>query len=328
MRWGLVGSGTIVTQFVEDLQIRPESEIVAVYSRSVEKAKIFAQKYDIGTVHKTLEDLLDDDNIDCVYIGVPNYLHKDYVIKSVEAGKHVLCEKPMGINKSQVKAMIDAAEKNRVLLMEGMWTRFFPIMETLREWFANGTLGELRAADISLGYNAILNNEEQTWRFDSKNGFGALMDMGVYCVHFALDLNEGKMPDDLYGVAKIVNGIDYYNSFTMNFGDKIITATSSIVNDTSLLANVYTDKGEICIFGPWWYPTKVEIKLMDGKNFSLNVPRQREGLHYEVAAFEKCVQDGITDCPNSSHENSISAISIMDTLRKKWGVRYPQDSEL
>ncbi|MCQ5130475.1 Gfo/Idh/MocA family oxidoreductase [Butyricicoccus faecihominis] len=327
MRWGIIGSGTIVTQFVNDTRQLNDTELAALYSRSAEKAARFAAQHGIGKAYASLQEMLADSTIENIYIGVPNNLHLDYVLQCVAAGKNVLCEKPMGINQTQVQTMLQAAKQNHVLLMEGMWTRFFPVMHTLRGWFADGTLGNLRAANISLGYNAIAAGETATWRFDLKSGFGALMDMGVYGVHFALDLCGGAAPTTIQGAAHIANGLDYYNSYLLNFGGKLISASSSIVNDTDLTAKIYTDKGEVEIGAPWWYPTDISLSLISGEKRTIRFPREADGLHYEVQVFEQCAQRGLTECPLSSHKNSLQAIAIMDELRKQWHVRYPQDDQ-
>lgn len=325
MRWGIIGAGTIVTQFVNDTKQLEDVKIAAIYSRTLEKTKAFAEKHGIEKVCATIEELLEDPSIDNVYIGVPNYLHLDYILRCVAAKKNVLCEKPIGINRKQVEQMLAAAKDNGVLLMEGMWTRFFPLMKTLRQWLGDGTLGELRAADISLGYNAIHAGEQATWRFDPKSGFGALMDMGVYGVHFALDLLGIEEMPKVQGVATVVNGLDYFNSYILQARDKIVSVTSSIVNDTDLTAKIYTDKGELVIGAPWWYPTKMTFSRIGGGTESFEFTRQADGLQYEVIDFEQCVREGKLECDLSSHANTRMAIDIMDELRRQWGVRYPQD---
>lgn len=325
MRWGIIGTGTIATQFMGDIRQYREAKAVAVYSRSYEKTRKFAETWGIEKDCASLDELLADPGVENVYIATPNNLHKEYILRCAAAKKNILCEKPMGINRGEVETMLAAAREHGVLLMEGMWTRFFPVMGTLRRWLRDGSIGKVRAAEISLGYNAIKAGETATWRFDLKSGFGALMDMGVYGVHFALDLCPGEAPSEVYGAASVVDGIDHHNSFTLNFGGKIVTVVSSIVNDTDLAARIYTDQAEITVAAPWWYSKELTVSMMNGEKAVFSAPRDGEGLQYEVRAFEECAMARGTECPLSSHANSIAAIDIMDRLRKSWGVNYPQD---
>lgn len=327
MRWGIIGAGTIVTQFLQDTKQLADVQIVAIYSRTAAKSKQLATEYGIEKVCETIEELLGDPSVEHMYIGVPNHLHAQYVHACIAAKKNVLCEKPLAINRGQAERMIAAAAENGVLLMEGMWTRFFPLMKRLRAGLADGSFGTLRAASISLGYNALYAGEQSTWRFDLKSGFGALMDMGVYGVHFALDLCGAQAMPEIRSMAQVVGGLDYYNSFILRFGEQLISVTSSITNDTDLTATLYTDKGELTIGAPWWYPTEMTFKPFGGEAEKLEFPRAADGLQYEVQDFEQCVREGARDCPLSSHQNTLRAFDIMDELRRQWGVHYPQDGD-
>jgi len=325
MRWGVIGSGIIALQFVTDVAVSKEIEVLGVFSRSFEKTEAFAKEHGIERAYKSLDDMLNDPEIEAVYVAVPNSLHRETVIQAAKAKKHILCEKPLGINLREASEMFEAAEENGVVLMEGMWTRFFPVMCDLRQKMADGHFGELYQADISLGYNAIFAGEETTWRFDPKNGFGALMDMGVYAVHLALDITGEKEPDEVYSMATVKNGIDYYNNFIMRFGTILIHGTSSICNDTDPTARLYFEKGEVEIFGNWWHSRSYTFKPSGGEADEFCFEREAEGLHYEAEAFQNYVKSGNGDCTLSSKHNSLLAIRIIEEMRKSWGVTYPQD---
>ena len=325
MRWGIVGTGVIALQFVADMAATDEVEIAGVYSRSHEKTVAFAKEHGIKKAYGSLDEMLADSEIEIVYIALPNNLHREAVIKAANAGKHILCEKPLGINTAEAREMFEAASQNDVVLMEGMWTRFFPLMCDLREKIARGEFGELYQAELSLGYNAIFAGEEASWRFNPESGFGALTDMGVYPVHFALDLTGGKMPDELYGIATVKNGIDYYNSFTMRFGTVLVSCVSSICNDTDVTARLYFEKGELVIAGNWWHPRSYTFRPSGEEAVEYRFDRTAEGLHYEAEAFQNYVKSGDAACALCSRQNTLTALTIMDKLRKDWGVIYPQD---
>ncbi|MGI6776865.1 MAG: Gfo/Idh/MocA family protein, partial [Acetivibrionales bacterium] len=213
------------------------------------------QKYDIPTVHGTITSLLQDKNIDNIYVCVPNNLHKEMVLAAIEAGKNVLCEKPMGVNKAEVTEMVSAAKQKNVLLMEAMWTRFFPAMEKALSFCNNGTAGNVRSVSIDLGYDGEVAGERGTWHFDNRYGTGALLDMGIYAV-FLSHYIFGKKPDHIYGHAYVNNGIDEYNTATLIYGNSHTVLSSSIVNDTSCSVHINCENGVVTIPTYWWHPDK------------------------------------------------------------------------
>src|SRR3712207_3503491 len=182
-RWGILGTGAIAGQFVRGLRSLPEAEVFAVGSRSEASAVKFADKRNISRRHASYDDLASDPDVDVVYIATPHPFHAENATLCLEAGKAVLCEKPFCVNAAEAERVVKLAREKGLFIMEGMWTRFFPLMEEVRRLVSEGAIGEVRMLNVDFGFRAGF--EPASRLFDPKLGGGALLDVGVYCVSFA-----------------------------------------------------------------------------------------------------------------------------------------------
>lgn len=181
-RWGIMGCGGISNDFTLALRSVPGASVAAVSTaNSLPRANEFAAKHGVKTSYGNYDSLLADKNVDIVYVGTYNTTHYDLVLKSLQAGKHVVCEKPMGVNSRQVKAMVATARQNKRFLMEAMWTRFFPAMRQCRQLIYDGAIGEVRKVDADFGV-PIPVSTDRVWKLESAGG--ALLDLGVYPLYF------------------------------------------------------------------------------------------------------------------------------------------------
>ena len=154
IRWGILGTGNIARQFAADLTAVPEAQLLAVGSRAADTAQNFADSFNVPRPYPSYEQLINDPEIDVVYIATPNMLHMENTIACIKAGKAVLCEKPFAMNARQAKKMIDAARKEKRFLMEAMWTRFLPLIVQVRDWLKQGSIGQLRMFRANFGFKA------------------------------------------------------------------------------------------------------------------------------------------------------------------------------
>ena len=182
-RWGILGTGAIARQFVQGLRSLPEAEVFAVGSRSEASATKFADKWNIPRRHASYDVLASDPDVDVVYIATPHPIHAGNATLCLEAGKAVLCEKPFSVNAAEAERVVELARERRIFIMEGMWTRFFPLMEEVRRLVSGGAIGEVRMLNVDFGFRADLDPASRL--FDQRLGGGALLDVGVYCVSFA-----------------------------------------------------------------------------------------------------------------------------------------------
>ena len=182
-RWGILGTGAIARQFVQGLRSLPEAEVFAVGSRSEASATKFADKRNIPRRHASYDVLASDPDVDVVYIATPHPFHAENATLCLQAGKAVLCEKPFCVNAAEAERVVELAREKRLFIMEGMWTRFFPLMEEVRRLVSEGAIGEVRMLNVDFGFRADLDPASRL--FDQRLGGGALLDVGVYCVSFS-----------------------------------------------------------------------------------------------------------------------------------------------
>jgi predicted dehydrogenase len=322
MQWGIIGSGFIANQFARDSAALPDVTIQAVYSRSHEKAAAFAKAYGIPKAYGALDALLSDTDIENIYIAAPNALHRPLALAAIAAGKNVLCEKPLAVNAREAREITAAARNKNVFFMEAMWTRFFPaVCKALS--LAGREAGEFCFASVDLGYDGVLAGERGTWHFDRRFGAGALMDMGIYALWLSYFL-FGRKPNSVLGQSHIENGIDETTTAILTCG-KHYAFTCSLVSDTACSAAIYCTRGTIILPRYWWHPSSCIFIPGEGDPVTYAYPFEREGLQYEIAAFEDAARQGLTEHPYLSHEASHSVMETMDSLRRMLGICYPAD---
>jgi len=151
VRFGIIGSGYIAQKFTEAMLYVKSGEIIAVVSKDEISAKRFAKKNGIQKIHSSVENLLEDELVDVVYVATPNHLHKGQSILALNAGKHVLCEKPFALNTDEAKKVVDLAREKNKFCMEGMWSRFIPLYEELKKFLASDKIGEVRRVEMNFG---------------------------------------------------------------------------------------------------------------------------------------------------------------------------------
>lgn len=177
IRWGILGPGDIARVFAKGLSFLPDAELVAVGSRSMERAKKFAEEFEVPHPHGSYGELVRDPDVDVIYVCTPHPFHKENSLLALNAGKAVLCEKPFTINAKEAEEVISVARKKKLFVMEAMWTRFLPVMEKVREWLSEGVIGEVRMLSAQVGFRSGWNPEARSeagawWRCPA--GYGML----------------------------------------------------------------------------------------------------------------------------------------------------------
>ena len=331
-RWGIVGTGNISGQFADSLKYVEGAEIYAAASRDASKARAFGDKFGAVKCYGSYEEMAKDDDIDIVYIGTPNSAHMDNVMLFLEAGRSVLCDKPLGANSAQVKAMVNKAREKDVFFMEGMWTRFFPTIRKVLEWVKAGRIGDPQTLFVTLGYDG--GPDHSKWRFQRSMAGGALLDVGIYPLAMAFSL-FGTDYVSLSGSATVRGGVDEVNSFTLEYaGGKIASLGSAISLKMDNIAIISGPKG--CIrFGEgdtWWHPWRAELLLTGDDLFHCNggrelfeLPFPSTGFQYEAAAVQSYVAQGLKEAPEMTLDETIKIAETMDKLRRMWGVVYDED---
>jgi len=216
---GILGPGFVATRAVLPALLRiPQARLLAVASRDSERARAVASQFGIERAYSDYQALLDDRDVDAVYIALPNHLHHPWTLRAAEAGKHVLCEKPLAMNAAECDEMITACQRAHVLLMEAVMYRFHPRMLFLKQLLDNGELGALRFlhAAFSFPFNAPDN-----YRAYREYGGGALLDVGCYCIHAARWLVASD-PRHIQGISRSKDGIDVDIQALLSFDRSVI----------------------------------------------------------------------------------------------------------
>jgi predicted dehydrogenase len=323
VRWGILAPGNIAKRFAEGLKALPDAKLVAVGSRTQEKADAFADEFDAPNRHGSYQALVDDPNVDIVYVASPHPLHKEHSLLALNAGKAVLCEKPFTINAAEAREVIETARRKNLLLIEGMWSRWFPAMARLRELVREGAIGDVRMVQADFGFRAGVNPEGRL--FNPALGGGALLDVGVYCVSFAAMLLG--TPSRIEALATLgETGVDEQSAVLLGYPKgEIALLSTAIRTNTPQEATVIGTDGHIKLPSPWWNPKTLVVKRGGQDTETLDVPYESNGFHYEAAEAMRCLREGKTESDVLPLDETVAVMETLDAIRARWGLKYPME---
>ena len=323
IRWGILAPGNIAKQFARGLAALPDAELVAVGSRSQERADKFGDEFGAARRHGSYGDLVNDPDVDAVYVASPHSGHREHTILCLEAGKPVLCEKPFAINAAQAREMIDTARSKGVFLMEAMWTRFLPAVVKVREWLAEDAIGDVQMLVADFGFGASFNIESRL--FDPARGGGALLDVGIYPVSFA-SMVFGGPPTRIVSMAqKCESGVDERSAAVFGYdGGRLAIVYTAICTTTPQVACIMGSKGRIDMPAPFWKATRATLSAGD-RNEAVDIPFEGNGYNYEAAEVARCLREGRLESEVIPLDETLSVVETMDTIRAQWGLKYPME---
>lgn len=219
LNWGFLGTARINRKLIEPLRTSPRNELYAVGSRSEERARSYAEEWDVPVAHGSYEALLADEEVDVVYVPLPNHLHADWTVKALEAGRHVLCEKPLALTPDEVDRIVNASNAADRIVAEAFMYRHHPQTLRIRELVDEGAIGELRL--LRSGFTFSLDRPNDI-RWEADKGGGALWDVGCYPVSFVRFVT-GKEPKVVYGTQRIgETGVDVQFTAQLGFAGGIV----------------------------------------------------------------------------------------------------------
>ena len=327
IRFGFWGIGDIAGRVIPCFEYATGVRVDAAAARELERAQAFAQKWGIPKAYGSYDELFADADIDAVYIGTPHPLHEDVVVRALRAGKHVVCEKPMGANAAQVERMIDEARRQKRFLMEANWRRFFPAMMQLRQMVREGALGEIRLIESSCGFYAPWQGNEEKRLFNPGLGGGAMLDMGIYCLSFTWDMLGGKLPQSIQATAQLApTGVDLQTAMLMQYDNgPLAVGTTAIGTALPPLLRVIGSKGRAEL-------DESDLSVLrytdaQGKEQLLACPFEGKGYQYEFMAAADCIRAGQLESDISPLQQSLDMARASDEVRRQIGVHYPFDEE-
>ncbi len=321
--WGILGPGGIARAFAKDLTLLEGHTIGAVGSRSIDNAHSFAKDFG-GTAYGSYEQLVKDPTIDAIYVATPHPAHHDNVILALNAGKPVLCEKPFAVNAGEAQAMVDAAAKNKVALMEAMWARFLPHYSKVREIIASGVLGPILSIHADHGQRLADQNIPRL--VEPHLAGGALLDLGIYPISFA-HMILGN-PASITSSAIMTNkGVDAQTSmiFTYQSGAQSVL-TTTMIEQTPCRAVVAGLHGWLEIDRTFYNPASMRVVLNDGTVTQYPNTYTGHGLREQAESFKQLVQSGKVQSEILSWQDTIDIMKTMDAVREQIGLKYPFES--
>lgn len=299
VRWGLLSTARFNEPIIEALRQCKRSKISAVASRSLKKAKDYAHKHKIEKYYGSYQEMFDDPEIDVVFISLPNSMHGYWTLKAIEAGKHVLCEKPFVNSIEEFENIERALEKNKVTIMEGLAYIYHPQTQKLLEILQSKKIGDVHMMDAKLHIQLDTGHlaqkpEHGEIRLDPQLGGGSLWDLGIYCSSILLLLNENKLPKEVCAF-KIngESGVDIATTGIIKFNENLLAHFSTdFYTEFSANLTIYGTKGKIELNGPWhpsfFKENSIIIKYDDGHKESIATPIGNPFI-YEIQAMEDAI---------------------------------------
>ena len=341
LNWGFIGTGAIAKAFAHGLSQTESGKAVAVGSRTTESANAFGDMFGIPNRHDSYESLLSDEEVQAVYISTPHPFHGEWTIRAAEAGKHVLCEKPFGLNHGQGMAMVEAARENGVFLMEAFMYRCHPQTQKLAELIRDGVIGDVRMIRATFGFGGGNTINPASRLFDKKMGGGAILDVGGYPISMSRLIAGAAVgmpfddPIEVVAAGKLgETGVDEWAAAVLNFDSGIVAQVATAVRvspDNSL--HIYGSDGMISVPDPWKAnrkqaePGSIIIQSKDDER-TIEVPADRTSFAYEADMAAGVISTGGDEAewPGMTWDDTLGNLGTLDKWRNSIGLVY--DAEL
>ncbi len=319
-RWGILGAGRIAEKFCTAMSVVEGSQVYAVASRDLQKAKDYAEKFHAEKFYDSYEDLVTDANVDIVYIATPHAFHLEQAILCLNNGKAVLCEKPLSLSYEQSSKMIELATEKKLFLMEGMWSRFMPSIERILSLIKEDAIGKPQYLAVDFGFTAPYDIEGRL--FNKSLGGGSVLDIGVYAI-FLATLVFGE-PSGVKSVSKLSpTGVDEYANMVLQYHNgETAHLLTSIVFNTSLEAEIVGTNGRIKIKSPWYKATEFTLYPKDAEPQHFSMPHESNGFEHEIREVMHCLDNDLLQSPKMPHDFTLSVSKIMDEVLRQAGVSY------
>lgn len=357
-QWAIIGTGTIAHAFADGLKALPDAHLLAVSSREISKANAFAQTHHIPHPYASHQEMLQNPDIQAVYIAAPHTAHKQLALDCIDVGKAVLVEKPFTLNAAEAKEIIDRAQQKGVFCMEAMWMRFTPLMRHVKELMTQQVIGDIRLIEVSLGFKSPY--DPQNRFFNLELGGGALLDLGVYPLNFIFWLLG--QPDTIQSSVHIGStGVDEQAGIILGYQTGPVAVIST--SNRTYCANealIQGENGSLRIHDPLVKPEYMTLRYFHTTNSgsgtsssikdkarqfeparkvyhrlkrlksslgndATHIPCPGNGYQYEAAEVQNCLRAGKLESDNMPLAETLQIMQTMDTLRSQWHLQYPQE---
>ena len=326
IRWGILGCGRIARKFAADLRLVADAELTAIASRDKERLEQFANEFPCRHLHNSYEALVNNDEVNVIYIATPHSHHYEHTMLCLHHNKAVLCEKAFAINSRQAIEMVKTAKEKKVFLMEALWTKLLPHYKKMQELLQQKTLGDIRSVLVNFGFNTAGNPAQRL--FDPLLGGGTLLDIGIYNVFMTMsilgrpDTIEATMTPAATGVDEQVAVLFKYKS------GAIAQLFSSFVTHLPTQAEINGTEGCITLTARFYEPsTTIQLsKKVPYERTIIHVDKEAGfGYQYEARHVNECLKKGLIESPVMTHADTLMLMDVLDAIRMKAGIKYPAD---
>lgn len=323
-KFAILGAGNIAEKMASTVIHMPQIIPYGIASRDIARSKDFAKKYNFMKAFGSYEEMLQDPEIDLVYVATPHSHHYRHSMMCLQHGKHVLCEKSFTTNAAQAEKLIEFARSKNLVIAEAIWTRYLPMSRTINEIIDSGAIGNIRLLTADLGY--IVTHKERI--ADPALAGGALLDVGVYPLNFASMVLGDKITKSSSICTFTDTGVDASGNITLCFeGGVIAVLHFSVIAQTNRQGVIYGDKGSIVVENIN-NPELINVFNLDREVVATYpAPKQITGFEYQVESIINTIEKGLIECPEMPHSEIIRIMKLMDSFRKEWGLVYPPEIE-
>ncbi len=320
MNFAVLATGSIANTMAKAVSGIGGVRKYAAASREYERAKAYADRWGFEKAYGSYEEMLQDPAVELVYVASPHSHHYEHAKMCLLHGKHVLLEKAFTVNAGQAQELMDLAKEKNLLLAEAIWTRYMPSRKMILDLVESGVIGKVTSLTANLGY--VLTEVERMRRPELAGG--ALLDLGVYPINFALMVFSGAVEKVTSTAVMSAEGVDFMNSITLTFaGGQMAVLHSNMLAQTDRQGVINGDKGYLEVQN---INNCEEIRVFDlnrEMTARYTVPEQINGYEYEVIACMKAIERGAIECEEMPHAETLRVMKLMDEIREQWGMRYP-----
>lgn len=322
MKVGIIGAGHIAEVVAPTLAAMDCVECYAVSSRSMERARAFAEQFGFEKFYGSYEEMVRDPNVELVYVATPHSHHYEHMMMCIHAGKPILCEKAFTLNADQAKKIRNAAAEKGVYVAEAIWTRYMPSRKIINDVLSSGIIGKPNTLTANLSY--VISHKERI--YDPALAGGALLDIGVYGVNFAL-MHFGVDIDRVESSVQMTDrGVDAMETITVFYKDgRMAVLTHSIYCRSDRKGIIHGDKGYMVIEN---INNPQSLRVYDLKDQEIafyDFSNQISGYEFQFAETAACIADGKIESESMPMDDTIVVMEFMDNLRKQWNMVYPQE---
>lgn len=325
--WGVLGPGKIAHTFAKAMEKSTKGKIYAVASRSEQRAADFANVYQIDKVYADYQAMLDDPQVDIIYIATPHSFHYQQAKMCLEAGKHVLVEKPCTVNAAQMQSLVALAQSKKLLLQEALWSRFMPCLTQLRALLEQGIIGDIQYIQSQIGF--AFQGQDKKRLVEADLAGGALLDLGIYSITISQFLLQ-EHPQSVQAMGQLTEQhVDAHVFANMLYPSGCYSQFScSMLSQASNSMQIIGSKGHVILPAMFWDTDNALIYQDNQLVREIHIPHVVNGFEYQIETCMQSIQQNMLSSDVMTHQDSIGVLTVMDNIRSQIGVKYPAAIEL